>query len=575
MASLTVIKGPDRGKRFEFDTDPAPVIGRDARSAIRLHDSEISRHHAEISSTPEGYILRDLDSSNGTFINGEQIQKQVVKTGDRVRVGQTEMIFAGTSVDPEREGDLASKINMISRQQVAESSAIVRAIKQSEGSQYLRHPERAGSEWLQAALANLAVMYETSQAINRISDLDQLLAHLMDLVFRTIKADRGCIVLKDAECGKLKPICVRYASNIDRDEKIVISRTIVDFVLRQNEGVLVLDASRDQRFRGAQSVVQLGIREAICVPLAGRHEVLGVVYIDTKSDHKQALQTSQTTKFTEEHLKLMIAIAHQAGLAIEDSRYYEAMLQAERLAAIGQTIATLSHHIKNILQGVRSGTDVIELGLKDDNLGLVKHGWTVVKKNQERIYHLMLDMLSYSKEREPDLQPTDLNRLVSDVHELMEARARDHGVSLVQRLGDDLPMVAADPEGIHRALLNIVTNALDAVEGVEGARVELETACDPERGVAEITVVDNGVGISAEQLDKIFQIFSSTKGNRGTGLGLAVSRKIAREHGGDIHAFSMVGNGSRFVIELPLRPPPDMDAALDLQTMLRENAEEE
>ncbi|HMP07744.1 MAG TPA: GAF domain-containing protein, partial [Lacipirellulaceae bacterium] len=149
------------------------------------------------------------------------------------------------------------------------------------------------------------------------------------------------------------------------DEKISISKTILDYVVEKNEGVLTSNARDDSRWDPAQSIVSLGVREAICVPMQGRYELVGAIYIDTAVTPQKTLATRGANQFTEEHLRLMIAIAHQAALAIEDTSYYKALVQAERLAAIGQTIASLSHHIKNILQGVRGGSYLIELGLRD------------------------------------------------------------------------------------------------------------------------------------------------------------------------------------------------------------------
>ena len=106
---------------------------------------------------------------------------------------------------------------------------------------------------------------------------------------------------------------------------------------------------------------------------------------------------------------------------------------------------------------------------------------------------------------------------------------------------------------MSRAVLNVVTNALDAVEGRPHATVTITATIDKEAGVARITVADNGAGMTPEMLADIFNLFVSTKGSRGTGLGLTVSRKIVREHGGDIHASTRLGEGSRFVLEFPLQ----------------------
>ena len=166
---------------------------------------------------------------------------------------------------------------------------------------------------------------------------------------------------------------------------------------------------------------------------------------------------------------------------MEESRYHQALVNAERLAAIGQTIAAMSHHIKNIMQGVRFGADMVRTALKDDDRDLLGKGWKLVERNQGRIDQLILDMLVFSKEREPAVEPTDLNKLCEDVLELVRGRAKDRGIALEWRAGHRASSaVPCDPEGIHRAVLNIVTNALDAVEDRPNAKVA--RAGDPRTG---------------------------------------------------------------------------------------------
>jgi two-component system, NtrC family, sensor kinase len=218
---------------------------------------------------------------------------------------------------------------------------------------------------------------------------------------------------------------------------------------------------------------------------------------------------------------------------------------------MGQTIAMLSHHIKNILQGIRGGSYLIDLGLKEHNEDHVRKGWAIVEKNQNKIYQLVLDMLTFSKERQPLMKQASLNDTVSEVCELMQARAEDCRVRLEVRLDENLPTATFDPEGIHRAVLNVVTNALEAVEGTEGGHVIVETGHDPATDVVFVCVMDDGPGIPADQLARIFNVFESTKGARGTGLGLAVSQKILREHGGDVTVETKPGFGCRFLLNWP------------------------
>jgi signal transduction histidine kinase len=290
--------------------------------------------------------------------------------------------------------------------------------------------------------------------------------------------------------------------------------------------------------------------------MQGRYGTVGVIYVDTTVPLADVVESGHR-QFTDEHLKLLIAIGHQAALAVEDTTYYSAMVQSERLAAVGQTIATLSHHIKNILQGIRSGGYLVDMGLENEDLALVRKGWEIVDRNQGKISSLVMDMLSFSKEREPDPLPSDLAAIVTDIVETVERRAEEIGATIAWSPPTDLPRLLFDPEALGRAILNVVTNALDAVEDRAGGtveiRVEIVAGADPDADRAQIVVTDNGAGMTAETLAEIFNLFVSTKGSRGTGLGLTVSRKILREHGGDIHVTSRLGEGSTFVLEFPVR----------------------
>ncbi|MFO0879242.1 MAG: ATP-binding protein [Gemmataceae bacterium] len=567
---MIVIKGTDEGKQFSLTADVMPV-GRDSSSKIRLSDTEVSRRHAEFLRTPDGYRVRDVGSANGTFVNDLSVRDSLLQPGDRIQVGQTILVYTLDQGESAPAGDLANRISLITRQDVELSSAIIKTVGEGEGSRIMAHPDKVEGPWLRNAQA-LGVLYEATQLISHTLDLNQLLDRILDLVFRALNADRGCILLRTTDgagdgagpdpgptsSSEFEPRAVRWREGSPPREKIPISRTIVDHVLREKRGIVVSDAARDERFQAVQSIVRSGIREVICVPMKGRHQTLGVLYLDTSTPAAELLASRVPGKFTGDHLSLAIAIAHQAALAVEETRYYQAMVNAERLAAVGQTVAALSHHIKNILQGLRTGGELLEMGIREHDDKLLQQGWRIVGKNQGKIHDLVMDMLSYSKEREPNIEATDLNELVEEVVELMQPLARERGVALQAQTLASLPQAAADREGIHRSLLNIVTNALDAVEDSESPQVVVATshepAAEPSRPAwLRIQVQDNGPGIAANKLAEIFRPFVSTKGSRGTGLGLAVSRKILREHGGDITVQSQIGVGSTFTLRLPTR----------------------
>jgi signal transduction histidine kinase len=528
------------------------ALGRDGSNPIRLQDTEVSRRHAEVRPDDGTFRVVDLGSANGTFLNGRPIDQAQLKSGDQLRLGQTVMLFTEGTTREERE--LTQRVDLLSRASPTDRSAIIKSIPAGAA----QAPSATADEWLRVRLANLGVLYKTTQAISHILDTDELLPQILQLVFESIEADRGAILMGE-ESGELVPKAVRWRGPAEPGERMTISRTIVDHVLDNGEGVITTDAPADERFSPAQSIVNYGIREAICVPIQGRHATLGVIYADIRAagelHYNEAGGLSPRSQFSQEHLMLMVAIGHQAGLAIENNEFYQAKLQGERLAAVGQTIATLSHHIKNILQGIRGGSYLIDMGLNEKDEAIVRRGWTIVEKNQAKIYNMVMDMLSFSKDREPALEIADLNQTVADVVELMQPRAEELGVRLEWHPAANMPTVSFDAEGIHRAVLNIVTNAIDAAEGKADALVRVSSSWDVPSFTARISVSDNGVGIPAEERESIFQFFASNKGARGTGLGLPVSQKIVREHGGRIVVQSEPGKGSEFVIELPMRKP--------------------
>jgi two-component system, NtrC family, sensor kinase len=313
--------------------------------------------------------------------------------------------------------------------------------------------------------------------------------------------------------------------------------------------VLSSNAMADRRFSSGKSVHSLGIRSALCVPIKARRldgkdgdEIVGVIYIDS---------SVKNYTYAPEQLRLLTTIGLQAGLAIQNAKLYMQGLQAERMAAIGETTAALSHSIKNILQALRGGADVVEMGLRNTNLQQAQKGWGVVERNLEKIYNLTLNLLAYSKEREPRLELVNPRKIIEECVELIATPANTKGAMVVADVDRDMPPVPVDPDGIHQVLMNLLSNALDAV-GPQGGLIKVSCKYEAESKQMVLEVIDNGTGIPEPMMRHMFELFHSTKGNRGTGLGLAVARKIVTEHEGTIGVQSKVGEGSTFTVKLPV-----------------------
>lgn len=244
----------------------------------------------------------------------------------------------------------------------------------------------------------------------------------------------------------------------------------------------------------------------------------------------------------------------------QDLRAFKALeqekLQAERLAVVGQTVAALVHGIKNIITGLEGGVYVVQTAMKRRDDSLLQKGWGMVERNIEKISHTVKDLLAYSKVAAVDMQPTRPTEVVEEVISLFRDKARQCGVELLMEGPADLPMAYLDPKAIHTCLTNLISNAIDACgeDKTKGQhRVIVRTRFDDESSLV-FEVIDDGVGMSEEMRAKAFTSFFTTKGTKGTGLGLMVTDKLVQEHGGKMTVESTPGQGSTFRITIPQGP---------------------
>ncbi len=238
----------------------------------------------------------------------------------------------------------------------------------------------------------------------------------------------------------------------------------------------------------------------------------------------------------------------------EIKRLEQELVKSERLAAIGQTVARLAHYIKNILTGLKGGTYIVNIGLDKNDTDKLRTGWCMVEKNVGRISSLVFDLLTYSRERSPEYRNCLPNDIVEDVCELMEGTAMENQIKIVRDFGPRVKAVSMDPDMVHRTLLNLVSNAVDAcifdLDDTKQHEVSVKTRLE-KGNIIRFEVADNGCGMNEEVKNKIFTAFFSTKGGKGTGLGLLVIQKLVYEHGGSIDILSEVGEGSTFIVRLP------------------------
>jgi len=234
-----------------------------------------------------------------------------------------------------------------------------------------------------------------------------------------------------------------------------------------------------------------------------------------------------------------------------------------QLASIGLLVGSISHGIKGLLSGLDGGIYLINTGLEKDRPERVEKGWDMVQRNVAGIRSMVLDILYYAKDRELVVSDVNVEALASELREVVNKKASDLGIELEIDSGVEDGAFQGDYKAIRSMLVNILENSLEACRSEQqknAHRVSLRARRTPPWMVFEIE--DNGIGMDRETREKIFSLFFSSKGIKGTGLGLFIANKIVDRHGGTIEVESEPGRGTRFLVRLPLEarpstPPPE------------------
>ena len=328
---------------------------------------------------------------------------------------------------------------------------------------------------------------------------------------------------------------------LKREIRLKVGQGIAGAAAAARECVNVIDVGQDSRFYDfADQRSNFRTRNLLAVPLIDRDELVGVLEVVNKVGGAH---------FTGVDLHVMEMFSALTASALANARLIEKNLRAERLAALGQAVAGMSHHTKNILAGMTGSVDLIDQGLSQGNQEFLHQSWPVFKRCTERISNFVEDMLAYSKPRVPMRRPCDLNSVIQDACETFQ------GLLVVKKVGLTVDTSrlnrrpSLDERAIYRCVLNLLTNAADAVPR-EGGRIRI-SAYSASGNVVWLEVADNGSGVPEAIRESVFDPFFSTKGSDGTGLGLAVTRKIAEEHGGSIVVETAPEGGALFRMCLP------------------------
>jgi two-component system NtrC family sensor kinase len=400
----------------------------------------------------------------------------------------------------------------------------------------------------------LAALIEIGRVVTSSLDMDEVLEATIKGIREILQVEAGSLVLVDEETDRLV-----FRTTFTPEQGWGTGRTIepgkgiVGHVIQTGETKLANDVDLDPHFSAeVDEEAGLTARAILCVPLTIRDRVIGAIAVINKLNGA----------FTNQDRDLLQAMAASVAVAVENANLYSELadfaeelersqaqlVQAEKMAAIGRLAASIAHEINNPLQAIHNTLHLsLHKGLEVDKRS---HYTGLAQAEVQRLIEIVQRMLDFYRPSKGGTEPTDINSILENVLTLAQKRLEHGNVRVNTHLAQKLPPVPMVADQITQVFLNVIINAIEAMPS--GGDLDLETSLSQDGEWALVRFHDTGAGMSAEEIANLFEPFYTTKTD-GTGLGLAISYGIIERHGGMIDVSSQPGQGTTFVVKLPMR----------------------
>lgn len=574
---LRVMSGDLAGQAFALVGEM--VIGRATTCTLFVPDRQSSREHAKLYYDGADLIVEDLGSHNGTYLNNERITREPVVAGDVIRIGGTHFaVEAGPGSGAHSAVRVISDANPLPPRMIRPVEPVSGPLDTKRMSAQdmfdalgvgltERFDEVAGLPLLRKT-RSFALLVEASKILQHYSNLRDTLPGLMDLVLQVVQGDRAAVMLLD-EHGQLIPKVIQGRTDAGKlpassaatppEMEMVLSKTIADIVLKDHCAVITADAAADERFAAAESVVISRVRSLLVVPVLVGNRLLGLIEVENRRS---------VNAFDENDLHLVSVLGSMLGVALDHLEVSQAreraiaelrtaqqqllatqqrLVASERMGVLGRISSGIAHEVKNHLSPFMLA-EMIARKYPDDQE--IQEASEMMLEAQQRILGIVDEIRTFASGSRSDVsvQPYDLAAIVESVLRFLRCdrvlRATDVRLFALAR-----PIVQMDAARIRQVLINLIRNAADALENRQG-HIDLIVRSDENSAVVEVR--DNGPGIALDIRDRVFEPFFSTKGDKGLGLGLDISRQIVRAHGGALTFDSDLAVGTVFRMVLPL-----------------------
>jgi len=551
MPKLLVRDGDKKGRVYLVHNEII-TIGREENNTISLFDLKASRRHAEIRPSGDKFLVHDLGSTNGTYVNEKLVEEKRLEFNDTIRIGHTHLSFLADTASedlkdapaiPEKE-EVATKEEM--QIQLSIDPERVRVTGQT---QFIK-PE---PEVLSRAYQRLITLYRIAFDIGAILDLDKLMSRVINLVITTIDAERGGVFLIDQE--KKEPVLSisRERGKEDTHTELSYSNTVVNKAYQEGKSILSQDAAHDERLTKSESILHKGIKSVMAVPIKSGDEVIGILYVDS---------VLRPVGFSGDDLELLTAIANTTSVSMQNARLFREaqekqaqLVEAEKLAALGRLASGVAHEINNPLTGIIGYAEMIVKKIQTgtpnaDELEKWRDRLLLIEKEGKRCQNMVRNLLQFSRRKKAEMEPVVVNQILESAIMILEYSLDKARVRINRDLTPDLPLVNANADQLQQVFMNFMTNSCDAMP--EGGDITIETKLIDGEKLA-VSFADTGSGIPPEIQKKIFEPLFTTKGEgEGTGLGLSVTNEIVASHNGEVKLDSTVGKGTTFTVLLPV-----------------------
>lgn len=517
---VRILSGPLEGKDFPVDK-PVITLGRSPQADIPLNDKSVSRLHSKLHVGPVACHIEDLGSTNGTWLFGQRIAEKTLLPFDGCFcLGEVALKLVR---DSDAKPSLKTDKTIIHSVRPVSLDLSAKADGPSE--------ERSSDR-------TLMTIHQFHKVMTIIESDEAVQQKILRAFLAATGARKGFLLEHDLKSGRLVPTASRVDDQASQQPAAQGSGSIDSQIVERARN----------RFEAILAVGEAPPEVVICLPLLGRRHLNGVIYL---------IADGPPERFDLDDVRLFAFLAASAGMAVEHKRMVEFNAKNELLLATGMNTAELSHCVKNMLSALDGGLNLLKAGIDDHSLETISEAWSLLRIGHRRIEGVVMDILNASSDKKMRFVLHDINSTIREIGGVISPQLAFNKIKLSLKPHGGGHLVAqVDPSGIHRVLMNLLTNAEQAIltKRLEDNTFpgEIEIAAAIMQDDVVLSVADNGIGLRGIDPGQLFSPFSSTKGAGGTGLGLHVSKRIVEAHGGSISASERPGGGCQFTIRIPM-----------------------